>query len=278
MAKFDAYPKADTVLPDDLLITDGTRGTKTIKADEAIYKLLESIPQMHKVIWRGKNLGNRYTSEQQAAVANGTLTDIWLGDYWEKDGVKWTIVDFEVASQSMQDLPSTYLTVMPDQSIATAEFLTSYTNVNMKDTHIYKYLDGWVLYKFESVFGASHILDHPVAFEGEWVNGSWEDMRVGGPTGYERIRKKVVIPNEIDWFGSRVTTTMPGGHWSTQSTSTRQFAALRMGWTPNLPQNVGVWLHGRTSPRYYACVKRNEGIIMTLGTEQQGICPYVFVR
>ena len=51
MAKFDAYPKADTVLPDDLLITDGTRGTKTVKAGEAVYKFFESVPQMHKTIW-----------------------------------------------------------------------------------------------------------------------------------------------------------------------------------------------------------------------------------
>ena len=278
MAKFDAYPKADTILPDDLLITDGTRGTKTVRASEAIYKFLESVPQMHKVIWRGKNLGNRYTSEQQAAVANGTLTDIWLGDYWEKDGVKWTIVDFEVASQSMQDLPSTYLTIMPDQSVATAEFLTSDSNVKMMDTHIYKYLESWVGHKFEGVFGASHILDHSVGFEGEWVDGSWESMRIGGPTGYEQLRKKIVLPNEIDWFGSRILTTAANEQWSNQTTSTRQFAALRMGWTPNLPQNVGIWIHARSSSRYYGCVKRNEGLVMELGTKQQGVCPYVFVR
>lgn len=278
MAKFDAYPKADTILPDDLLITDGTRGTKTVKASEALYKFLESVPQMHKVTWRGKNLGNRYTSEQQAAVANGTLTDIWLGDYWERDGVKWTIVDFEVASQSMQDLPSTYLTIMPDQSVATAEFLTSVTNVSMKDTHIYKYLESWVGHKFEGVFGAAHILDHSVGFEGEWVDGSWESMRIGGSIGYELLRKKIVLPNEIDLFGSRVLTTLANEQWANQTTSTRQFAALRMGWTPRLPQNVGIWIHARSSSRYYGCIKRNEGVVMDVGTKQQGICPYVFVR
>lgn len=278
MAKFDAYPKADTVLPDDLLITDGTRGTKTVKTSEAIYKFLEPIPQMHKTIWRGKNLGSRYTAEQQAAVANGTLTDIWLGDYWEKDGVKWTIVDFEAANQTMQDLPSTYLTIMPDRSLAQSEMLTGDVNVAMQDTHIYKHLDNWQLYKFEAVFGASHILEHIVSFEGEWMSGNWESMQISGPTGSTRLKKKIVLPTEVDWFGTRLVTTTVSGQWAVQTTSTKQFAAFQHGWTPQLPANVGVWLHARSSPRYYGCVRKNEGMIMSTYSVQHGVCPYVFVR
>lgn len=278
MAKFDAYPKADTVLPDDLLITDGTRGTKTVKTSEAIYKFLEPIPQMHKTIWRGKNIGSRYTAEQQVAVANGTLTDIWLGDYWEKDGVKWTIVDFEAANQTMQDLPSTYLTIMPDRSLAQSEMLTGDVNVAMQDTHIYKHLDNWQLYKFEAVFGASHILEHIVSFEGEWTSGNWESMQIGGPTGYTRLTKKIVLPTEVDWFGTRLVTTTVSGQWAAQTTSTKQFAAFQHGWTPQLPATVGVWLHARSSPRYYGCVRKNEGMIMSTYNVQHGVCPYVFVR
>lgn len=278
MAKFDSYPVADSVLPDDLLITDGTRGTKTVKAGEAVYKFFESVPQMHKTIWRGKNLGSRYTAEQQAAVANGTLTDIWLGDYWEKDGIKWTIVDFEAANQTMQDLPSTYLTIMPDRSIGQAEMLTSDSNVAMQNTHIYTHLDGWQLYKFESVFGSSHILEHIVSFEGAWENGSWEAMRIGGPTGYTRLKKKIVLPTEIDWFGTRIVSTLANEQWSTQTTSTKQFAAFRYGWTPQLPDTVGIWLHARSALRYYGCVRKNEGMIMSPYSVRHGVCPYVFVR
>ena len=278
MAKFDAYPLADSVLPDDLLITDGTRGTKTVRASEAIYKFLEPIPQMHKTIWRGKNLGSRYTTAQQVAVANGTLTDIWLGDYWMADGIKWTIVDFEAANQTMQDLPATYLTIMPDQSLGQSEMLTSDAKVAMQDTHIYKHLDGWQLYKFEAIFGASHILEHPVSFEGAWDKGTWETMRLNGPTSYQRINKKIALPTEIDWFGSRIVTATVPEQWSMQTTSTRQFAAFRMGWTPKLPANVGIWLHGQASGNYYVCVQKNEGAIMSVYSVQHGVCPYVFVR
>ena len=278
MAKFDAYPKADTVLPDDLLITDGTRGTKTVKTGEAVYKFFEFIPQMHKIIWRGKNLGARYTAEQQAAVANGTLTDIWLGDYWEKDGVKWTIVDFEAANQSMQDLPATYLTIMPDRSLGRSEMRQTSEAQEMSSNHLYYFLESIYLPKFESVFGSSHILEHIVSFEGAWVSGSWESMRINGPTGYTRLKKKIVLPTEIDWFGTRLVTTLANEQWAVQTTSTRQFTAFQMGWTPILASDYGIWLHGQSSLDYYACVRKNEGVIMSHKSMKNGVCPYVFVR
>lgn len=278
MAKFDAYPKADTVLPDDLLITDGTRGTKTVKASEAIYKFLEPIPQMHKVIWRGKNLGSRYTPEQQVAVANGTLTDIWLGDYWESDGIKWTIVDFEAANHSMQDLPATYLTIMPNKSLGQSEMRQTSEAQAMDSNHLYYYLEGTYLPRFESIFGSSHILEHIVSFEGVWKTGSWETMRINGPMDRTLLRKKVVLPTEIDWYGSRIVTVVPNEQWAMDSTSTRQFAAFRMGWTPILESDYGIWLHGQSSLDYYACVRKNEGAIMSHKSTKNGVCPYVFVR
>lgn len=278
MAKFDAYPKADLVLPDDLLITDGTRGTKTVRASEAIYKFLEPIPQMHKVIWRGKNIGSRYTPEQQVAVANGTLTDIWLGDYWESNGIKWTIVDFEAANQTMQDLPATYLTVMPNQSLGRSEMRRPSEAQPMNETHIYYYLEGEYLHRFEEIFGASHILEHIVSFEGVWVSGSWESMRIGGPKESTLLKKKIVLPTEIDWYGSRIVTVSPNEQWAMQSTSTHQFAAFRMGWTPILAADYGIWLHGQASLNYYACVRKNEGAIMSHQSTKHGVCPYVFVR
>lgn len=278
MAKFDSYPEALSLLPDDLMITDGTRGTKVVKTGDLIYKALDSIPQMHKTIWRGKNLGSRYTTEQQTAVANGTLSGIWLGDYWENSGVRWTIVDFESSNTAMQDLPNTYLTVMPDRSLGTAEMLTSDTNVAMQDTNIYRYLDTWYLGKFETVFGSTHILEHPVSFEGSWTDGSWEGMRIGGPTDVKRINRKTALLTEIEWFSSRIVTTLANEQWALQTSSLKQFAAFRYGWTPILPSDVGVWLHARATRRYYGAVKKGEGAIMNLYSVKNGVIPYVLVR
>jgi len=279
MAKFDAYPKADTLLPDDLLITDGTRGTKTVKAEDAVYKMLESLPQMHRTIWRGKNLGSRYTSQQAASVANGTLTDIWLGDYWESDGVRWTIVDFEVANTAMQDMPATYLTIMPNKTVGIAEYIQGDDqNPAMQDTHIYRNIDEWQLYKFERIFGRDHILEHWVSFEGKFEDSSWESMNTAGPHEITYLKRKVCLLTEMDWFGCRQVDARVAQQWALHTSSTKQFAAFRCGWTPILPEDRAVWLHSRPSRRYFGCVKRNEGIVMDVGTKQMGMLPYALVR
>lgn len=44
---------------------------------------------------RGNNLGSSYTAEQQAAIASGDFTDIYVGDYWEIYGTKYYIVDID---------------------------------------------------------------------------------------------------------------------------------------------------------------------------------------
>lgn len=279
MAKFDAYPKADTLLPDDLLITDGTRGTKTVKAEDAVYKMLESLPQMHRTIWRGKNLGPRYTAQQAASVANGTLTDIWLGDYWESDGVRWTIVDFEVANTAMQDMPATYLTIMPNKTVGIAEYIQGDDqNPAMQDTHIYRNIDEWQLYKFERIFGRDHILEHWVSFEGKFEDSSWESMNTAGPHDITYLKRKVCLLTEMDWFGCRQVDARVAQQWALHTSSTKQFAAFRYGWTPIIPEDRAVWLHSRPSRRYFGCVKRNEGIVMDVGTKQMGMLPYALVR
>lgn len=44
---------------------------------------------------RGKDLGSSLTDEQKAHIADGSFEDMFLGDYWEIDGRKFRIVDFD---------------------------------------------------------------------------------------------------------------------------------------------------------------------------------------
>jgi hypothetical protein len=45
-------------------------------------------------LYRGKNLGTSYTSEQQFQVASGKFLDLWVGDYWVINDTRYYIAAF----------------------------------------------------------------------------------------------------------------------------------------------------------------------------------------
>ena len=57
--------------------------------------LVGSAAGWYNSIFRGKSLGNALTSAQSAAIQNGTFTDLFIGDYWTINNVKWRIAAFD---------------------------------------------------------------------------------------------------------------------------------------------------------------------------------------
>nr|DAM81779.1 MAG TPA: hypothetical protein [Caudoviricetes sp.] len=49
----------------------------------------------HNNIFRGKKLGDRITEKQYEVIKNGTFKDLYIGDYWVINGIKYIIVDFD---------------------------------------------------------------------------------------------------------------------------------------------------------------------------------------
>lgn len=87
MAKLTTYPQATRFDNNDILIKDGANGTKKILAKDAIIDLLGMVsPEMHRNIYRGKNLGSSVTSAQKTAINNGSFDDLFIGDYWTSGG------------------------------------------------------------------------------------------------------------------------------------------------------------------------------------------------
>ena len=77
-------------------------------------------PVMHRMVFRGKNLGTTLTSGQLAAIQDGTFTDLWVGDYWVINGVTWRIADFDYWYYKVH--PRTighHAVIMPDSNIVT---------------------------------------------------------------------------------------------------------------------------------------------------------------
>ena len=74
MAKLTEYTAASRFDSGDILIKDGTNGTKKITASNAAVEFAGLVSKAnHRNIFRGKNLGALVTAAQKAAIANGSF-------------------------------------------------------------------------------------------------------------------------------------------------------------------------------------------------------------
>lgn len=87
---------------------------KALKSVTTVFEMMDKIPEMHRNIFRGKNLGNVLDYNQLAEISGGTFHDLWVGDYWNLGGVKWRIVDIDY----WQDLTEHHVLVMPDDPLS----------------------------------------------------------------------------------------------------------------------------------------------------------------
>lgn len=94
MSKITEYTLATRFDANDVLLKDGTNGTKTIKASDAAKEFAGLVSAIqHRNVYRGKNLGTAITEAQQAAIHNATFDNLFIGDYWTINGHKYVIAD-----------------------------------------------------------------------------------------------------------------------------------------------------------------------------------------
>lgn len=120
--KIIEYPAISSFTNDNVFIVDGDDGTKKILVGDAILALLAlHSPHNRKTIFRGKNLGATVTQEQKTAIQNGTFEGLCLGDYWEANGHKWRIADFDYwYGTGDAETTSHHVVIVPDKNLATA--------------------------------------------------------------------------------------------------------------------------------------------------------------
>lgn len=53
-----------------------------------------STSEINRSTFRGKNLGSTVTDLQRASIMSGNFSEFFIGDYWEINGIKWRIADF----------------------------------------------------------------------------------------------------------------------------------------------------------------------------------------
>lgn len=124
--KLTEYPSASKIDKADILILDGSEGTRKATAEDLTYALAGFGASGHRMIFRGKSLGTTVTVAQKTAIQNGTFDDLYLGDYWTINGVKWRIADFDYWYKCGDTaFEQHHLLIVPDTNLATAKINTS---------------------------------------------------------------------------------------------------------------------------------------------------------
>lgn len=162
-----------------------TAATNAENAAAYLLAILSSGAGAHNSIYRGKNLGTSVTAAQWAAIADGSFTDLYIGDYWVIDGVNWRIAAFDYYYKTGDVSCDTHhVVIVPD----TALYSHAMNNINVTtggyvDSKMYT--EGLVQAKttINSAFGSSHILSHRQSLvnavtDGKPSGGSWYDSTV----------------------------------------------------------------------------------------------------
>ena len=96
MAKLTDYQADSRFTSGDILIKDGSNGTRKITAADAAVEFAGLVSAVnHRNIYRGKSLGSTVTDAQKAAISSGTFDDLFIGDYWTINSVNWVIADMD---------------------------------------------------------------------------------------------------------------------------------------------------------------------------------------
>lgn len=162
-----------------------TAATNAENAAAPVLAILSGGAGAHNSLYRGKNLGTSVTAAQWAAIADGSFTDLYIGDYWVIDGVNWRIAAFDYYYKT-GDTPCTthHVVIVPDTSLYThAMNDTDITTGGYIGSKMYTEGLAEAKTKINSAFGSSHILSHRqllvnAVTDGKPSDGSWYDSTV----------------------------------------------------------------------------------------------------
>ena len=249
--KISEYSGINHLSKSDIFLVDGVDGTRTINVQDAILSMLHLMSsENHRSVVRGKFLGNVLTTEQKAAIQNGTFDNLWLGDYWTINGVNWRIVDFDYWSHR-GDTPLTkhHLAIMPDNNID-----TGYMNSTDVTTGGYagSAMHATVLDNAKNIIEAAFpgaVLTRREQFTNSMATG-------GYPNSSNWYDSDVELPNEVMMFGCYIQTPANTGDSHKRTpTNFGQLAFLRA--CPWFIVKEWSWLRDPVSSSEFAIVTSN---------------------
>lgn len=88
----------------------------------------------HNSIYRGISLGSAITAEQWNSISSGTFEDMFIGDYWEINGIEWDIAGFDywlntIGSSSSNNniFPPHHIVIVPSSNLGQGQLNSTAT-------------------------------------------------------------------------------------------------------------------------------------------------------
>lgn len=161
-----------------------TAATNAENAAAPVLAILSSGAGAHNSIYRGKNLGTSVTAAQWAAIADGSFTDLYIGDYWVIGDVNYRIAAFDYYLNSGDTSCTTHhVVIVPDTYLYNAAMnSTNTTTGGYVGSEMYTANLEQAKTTIKSAF-SDHVLKHRIYLTNAVANGrasggAWYDSEV----------------------------------------------------------------------------------------------------
>lgn len=269
MPKVTDYSAATRFDSGDVIIKDGTGGTKKMTAANAAVEFAGLVSAInHRNVYRGKNLGSSVTAAQKAAIQNGTFDDLFIGDYWVIGGVTWVIADMDYFLRCGDtDFTKHHLVIVPASSLYNGQMnATNTTEGGYVGSVMYKTGLDNAKAKFKAAFG-SMLLTHRTYLVNAVANGK--------PSGGAWFDETVALMNEVMVYGTHFFepandgTTIPTKY----SVCNSQLALMQLN-PKMIKTRETYWLQNVVSSAYFADVNNGGGAGYDNASNSVGVRPY----
>lgn len=222
---------------------------------------------VHNSIFRGKSLGSSITEAQSAAIRAGTFDDLYIGDYWIINNVKYVIAAFDYYLHTGNTECTTHhIVVVPEKALYQAQMNDSNTTEGAYvGSAMYKTNLNSAKSTILAAFGSSHLLSIRQYFQNAMANSI--------PTGGIWADATVFLMSEMNVYGCRIYgAVINATNWPTlYTTDNRQYPYFAMD---NIIQTRNdFWLRDVCSATAFALVDSHGGANGYYASASLGVRP-----
>ena len=220
----------------------------------SVYIQADLSPEKHRNIFRGQYLGESITAEQLATIRDGSFKDLYIGDYWERDGTIYRIADINywknVGYPESEKVQKPHILIVPDTVLGSGQMNTSnstaggYRNSSMKAARLVQIADS-LPDAFKNI-----LISHRIFSDGTWITASIDLM------------------NEVMVHGTYICTD----NSNKQTSDTQQLSLFRL--CPEL-KSIGqnYWLRNVAGSQTYTLISQYGDASSDMATSTYGIRP-----